>query len=101
MGGRISDDPIITQIHDNVKSIAANQEELSKQLLDPEKGYFRKVNDLEIWRQETIDPERKKFKSWFAKIIWMIIGALLLGGTVFGFKLSFEPSTKQQQEQKK
>ena len=100
-GNRISDDPTIRAIHESVKTVVKNQEKLSEDLLDPKTGYFRKVNDLETWREETIDPERKRLKAWVTKLVWLIIAALLVGGSVFGFRLSFEPSNKQQVEQQK
>ena len=100
-GNRISDDPTIRAIHDSVKTVVKNQEKLQERLMDPETGYFKKVGDLEIWRHETIDPERKRFKAWVSKLIWLILAALLVGGSVFGLKLSFEPSDKQQVEQSK
>ena len=100
-GNRISDDPTIILIHDGVKKMVKKQDELEGHLLDPEKGYFKKVNDLETWREETIDPERKRFKAWVSKLIWLIIAGLAVGGGIFGFRLSFEPTVNQQVEQSK
>jgi len=93
-GNRLQDDPVIQNINSNVNTILDKQSKIENYLLDPDNGYFKRVNDLEKWRNDTIDPERKKYKAVMAKIIWMIIGALIFGGGFLGLKLTFSDKPK-------
>jgi hypothetical protein len=92
---RFEDNPVINDINTNIKEILAEQRSQYKKLYDPETGLFTKiekrVDHLEQWKKNTIDPERKKVKNWISRLIWAALLALAGGGTFFGLKLSTGP----------
>ncbi len=84
---RLQDDPVIQSISGDVKEIKTDQKKILNYLLDPKEGVFKRIDHLETWRNETIDPERIAIKKWGWKIFWAIIFVLLTGGSVLGIKL--------------
>jgi hypothetical protein len=99
-GNRIADDPVIKNISSGINTLIDNQQKFDEYLRHPEHGLFTRVKDAER-DIDDINLERKKIKAWVTKLVWVMITALLLGGTIFGYKLSLTPTGNQQVEENK
>ena len=89
-GMRLQDDPLIKEIHDKVDRILNKQEEFEKRLLDPEKGIYARITDLERWKQnQEKEYSFKRQLRW--RIIVAVITTLLATGGLFGYVIRFFP----------
>ena len=85
---RLEDNPVIKQMASDIKTILKKQEGIERMLLDPDNGVYSRIRSLEHWR-EIVDSERITRKKKWERIIWIIVGALLTGGSILGYSLQF------------